>query len=65
MKQKSLIVRQGFSEEESGFLECRGREIRTPDLLLPKQALTMHFIVEKQYIFYPCVHFAIFWYDRR
>ena len=38
MKQKSLIVRQGFSEEESGFLECRGREIRTPDLLLPKQA---------------------------
>jgi len=37
MKQKSLIVRQGFSEEESGFLECRGREIRTPDLLLPKQ----------------------------
>ena len=39
MKQKSLIVRQGFSEEESGFLECRGREIRTPDLLLPKQAI--------------------------
>jgi hypothetical protein len=31
MKQKSLIVRQGFSEEESGFLECRGREIRTLD----------------------------------
>jgi hypothetical protein len=22
----------------NGFLECRGREIRTPDLLLPKQA---------------------------
>ena len=34
MKHKSLIVRQGFYEEEMGFLECQGREIRTPDSLL-------------------------------
>ena len=58
-------MKRGSSSETCGISQCRGREIRTPDLLLPKQALTMHFIVKKEYIFYPCVHFAIFWYDRR
>ena len=65
MKSKSPVVKRGSSSGKTGIFRCRGREIRTPDLLLPKQALTMHFIVEKEYIFYPCVHFAIFWYDRR
>ena len=45
MKQKSPSNDRAFIERVLVFLECRGREIRTPDLLLPKQLINLLFQV--------------------
>ena len=45
----------GLLDRELWFLECRGREIRTPDLLLPKQALIDQITVDKSKVFFICV----------
>ena len=38
MKEKAPQLSEAFIEREMVLFSSRGREIRTPDLLLPKQA---------------------------
>ena len=38
MKQKAPQLSEAFIERQVVLFSCRGGEIRTPDLLLPKQA---------------------------
>ena len=54
-KEKAPPFDGAFLQRNMVLFSSRGREIRTPDLLLPKQALIDQITVDKSKVFFICV----------